>query len=107
MARLTGSRTAPGAYGEAKPSGYYGNAREDLVAAVGRTLRRKLRTFGRAAQPERGHSWRPRPVALPIAPGDARPRDAEFPRCMAPHLFPPAVRLLASRQLLSLSGARR
>jgi hypothetical protein len=67
---------------------YYERSVESLVAAVGRTLRRKLRTFGRAAQPERGHSWRPRPVALPIAPGDARPRDAEFPRCMAPHLFP-------------------
>jgi 2-polyprenyl-3-methyl-5-hydroxy-6-metoxy-1,4-benzoquinol methylase len=42
MARLTGSRTAPGAYGEEKPSGYYGNAREDLVAALPRPLGRVL-----------------------------------------------------------------
>jgi 2-polyprenyl-3-methyl-5-hydroxy-6-metoxy-1,4-benzoquinol methylase len=38
MSRLTGSRAAPGAYTETKPRGYYGNAREDLVAALPRPL---------------------------------------------------------------------
>lgn len=42
MTRSTGSRAAPGAYAEAKPSGYYGNAREDLVAALPRPLGRVL-----------------------------------------------------------------
>jgi 2-polyprenyl-3-methyl-5-hydroxy-6-metoxy-1,4-benzoquinol methylase len=42
MARLTGRRAAPGAYTEAKPTGYYGNAREDLVATLPRPLGRVL-----------------------------------------------------------------
>jgi 2-polyprenyl-3-methyl-5-hydroxy-6-metoxy-1,4-benzoquinol methylase len=42
MSRLTGSPAAPGSYAEAKPRGYYGNAREDLVAALPRPLGRVL-----------------------------------------------------------------
>jgi 2-polyprenyl-3-methyl-5-hydroxy-6-metoxy-1,4-benzoquinol methylase len=42
MARVSASPTPPGAYGEAKPLGYYGNAREDLVAALPRPLGRVL-----------------------------------------------------------------
>lgn len=42
MARTIASRAAPGAYAEAKPAGYYGNAREDLVAALPRPLGRVL-----------------------------------------------------------------
>lgn|SRR5487761_1200154 len=42
MARLTCRRAAPGAFAEAKPTGYYGNAREDLVAALPRPLGRVL-----------------------------------------------------------------
>ena len=42
MARLTGSRVAPGVYDDAKPEGYYGNAREDLVAALPRPFGRVL-----------------------------------------------------------------
>jgi 2-polyprenyl-3-methyl-5-hydroxy-6-metoxy-1,4-benzoquinol methylase len=38
MARLTGLRIAPSAYDDAKPAGYYANAREDLVAALPRPL---------------------------------------------------------------------
>jgi 2-polyprenyl-3-methyl-5-hydroxy-6-metoxy-1,4-benzoquinol methylase len=38
MARLTGLRAAPSAYDDAKPAGYYANAREDLVAALPRPL---------------------------------------------------------------------
>jgi 2-polyprenyl-3-methyl-5-hydroxy-6-metoxy-1,4-benzoquinol methylase len=42
MARLTGSRVAPGAYCEAKSGGYYANARENLVAALPRPIGRVL-----------------------------------------------------------------
>jgi O-antigen biosynthesis protein len=42
MARLTGLRTAPGAFTGTKPEGYFGNAREDLVAALPRPLGRAL-----------------------------------------------------------------
>jgi 2-polyprenyl-3-methyl-5-hydroxy-6-metoxy-1,4-benzoquinol methylase len=42
MSRVTASRTAPGAYGEEKPTGYYGNTREDLVAELPRPLGRVL-----------------------------------------------------------------
>jgi 2-polyprenyl-3-methyl-5-hydroxy-6-metoxy-1,4-benzoquinol methylase len=42
MPRVTPSRTAPGAYGEAKGGGYYANAREDLVAELPRPLGRVL-----------------------------------------------------------------
>ena len=42
MSRVTPSRTAPGSYGEAKGSGYYANAREDLVAELPRPLGRVL-----------------------------------------------------------------
>jgi 2-polyprenyl-3-methyl-5-hydroxy-6-metoxy-1,4-benzoquinol methylase len=42
MARLTGLRVAAGVYDEAKPAGYYQNAREDLVAALPRPLGRVL-----------------------------------------------------------------
>jgi 2-polyprenyl-3-methyl-5-hydroxy-6-metoxy-1,4-benzoquinol methylase len=38
MARLTGLRIASSAYDDAKPAGYYANAREDLVAMLPRPL---------------------------------------------------------------------
>lgn len=42
MSRSTGSKIAPGAYGEAKTGGYYANARHDLVATLPRPLGRVL-----------------------------------------------------------------
>jgi len=42
MARTSASRVAPGTFAEAKPAGYYGNARADLVAALPRPLGRVL-----------------------------------------------------------------
>jgi 2-polyprenyl-3-methyl-5-hydroxy-6-metoxy-1,4-benzoquinol methylase len=42
MARLTGSRAAPGTYAEDKPAEYYANARPDLVAALPRPIGRAL-----------------------------------------------------------------
>jgi 2-polyprenyl-3-methyl-5-hydroxy-6-metoxy-1,4-benzoquinol methylase len=42
MARLTGSRVAPGVFDDAKAAGYYQNAREDLIAALPRPLGRVL-----------------------------------------------------------------
>jgi 2-polyprenyl-3-methyl-5-hydroxy-6-metoxy-1,4-benzoquinol methylase len=42
MSRVTASRSTPGAYGDVKSGGYYGNAREDLVAELPRPLGRVL-----------------------------------------------------------------